>query len=104
MNFWKDKRAVVTGGAGFLGSFVVEKLRQRGCQQIFIPRSRDFEIESDTSQPDGQPRRCLDTSRAEREFGFKAKTNLREGLRSTIDWYESTRASHAVQAADSFGI
>jgi GDP-L-fucose synthase len=41
----------------------------------------------DTSKPDGQPRRRLDISRAEREFGFKAKTKFREGLRKTIDWY-----------------
>jgi GDP-L-fucose synthase len=43
----------------------------------------------DTSKPDGQPRRRLDISRAEREFGFKAKTKFREGLRKTIDWYLS---------------
>ncbi len=41
----------------------------------------------DVSRPNGQPRRKLDTSRAERSFGFKAKTNLREGLRRTIAWY-----------------
>lgn len=41
----------------------------------------------DTSKPDGQPRRCLDTSRAEKEFGFKAKTNFEKGLRRTIRWY-----------------
>jgi GDP-L-fucose synthase len=43
----------------------------------------------DTSKPDGQPRRRLDISRAEREFGFKAKTKFKEGLRKTIDWYLS---------------
>ncbi len=41
----------------------------------------------DTSKPDGQPRRCLDTSKAEKEFGFKAKTPFEEGLKKTIDWY-----------------
>jgi GDP-L-fucose synthase len=45
----------------------------------------------DTSKPDGQPRRCLDVSRAEREFGFKAKTDFREGLKRTIQWYEENR-------------
>ncbi len=44
----------------------------------------------DTSKPNGQPRRKLDTSRAEAEFGFIADTTFREGLRQTIDWYEST--------------
>jgi len=41
----------------------------------------------DTTKPDGQPRRCLDTSRAQKEFGFKAKTNFDEGLKNTIDLY-----------------
>jgi GDP-L-fucose synthase len=49
------------------------------------------EIIWDTSKPDGQPRRMLDTSKAEREFGFKAKTTFEEGLKKTIDWYLSTR-------------
>ena len=41
----------------------------------------------DSSKPDGQPRRCLDTSRAEREFGFRAKTGFEEGLKKTVEWY-----------------
>ena len=41
----------------------------------------------DSSKPDGQPRRCLDVSRALKEFGFKAKTNFDEGLKKTIQWY-----------------
>jgi GDP-L-fucose synthase len=41
----------------------------------------------DTSKPNGQPRRCLDVSRAEREFGFRAGTGLDAGLRRTIEWY-----------------
>ena len=47
----------------------------------------------DASKPDGQPRRCLDVSRAAKEFGFKAKTNFNEGLKKTIQWYinSSTR-------------
>ena len=45
------------------------------------------EIVWDTSKPDGQPRRCLDTSKAEKEFGFKAQTSLDEGLKKTIEWY-----------------
>jgi len=39
------------------------------------------------SKPDGQPRRCLDTTKAEREFGFTAKTPFEEGLTKTIEWY-----------------
>src|SRR6478672_3136123 len=43
-SFWPDKRVVVTGGAGFLGSFVVEQLRTKGCRQIIVPRSRDYDL------------------------------------------------------------
>ena len=45
------------------------------------------EIVWDTTKPDGQPRRCLETSKAEKEFGFKAKMGFEEGLKRTIEWY-----------------
>ncbi len=45
----------------------------------------------DTSKPDGQPRRMLDTSRAQKEFGFEAKTPFEEGLRKTIQWYVANK-------------
>jgi GDP-L-fucose synthase len=48
-------------------------------------------IVRDPSRPDGQPRRCLDTSRAKAEFGFVALTPFEEGLRKTIEWYENAR-------------
>jgi GDP-L-fucose synthase len=44
MEFWTGKRVTVTGGAGFLGSFVVAKLRDRGCRDIFVPRSREYDL------------------------------------------------------------
>ena len=44
MSFWSNKRIVVTGGFGFLGSFVVEKLKERGCRDIFVPRSKDYDL------------------------------------------------------------
>lgn len=50
-------------------------------------------IEWDTSKPNGQPRRCLDTQKAEQLFGFKAKMPFEEGLRRTIDWYRDARAA-----------
>lgn len=43
-DFWKDKKVIVTGGAGFLGSYVVAKLKRRDCQDIFIPRRRDYDL------------------------------------------------------------
>jgi GDP-L-fucose synthase len=54
----------------------------------------------DTSKPDGQPRRCLDTSKAEKEFGFKAKTNFEEGLKKTIEWYVENCEALARQKKD----
>ncbi|MEX0874598.1 MAG: GDP-L-fucose synthase [Actinomycetota bacterium] len=47
-------------------------------------------IEWDSSKPDGQPRRSLDTSRAEREFGFRASTSFDQGLRATVEWYKDS--------------
>src|SRR6266481_6269599 len=58
-----------------------------------IARIMDYkgEIQWDITKPDGQPRRMLDVTRAEREFGFKAKTNFEEGLKKKINWYLSER-------------
>jgi GDP-L-fucose synthase len=44
MSFWTDNRFVVTGGAGFLGSRVVDTMRQRGAEQIFVPRSAQYDL------------------------------------------------------------
>ena len=43
-SFWSNKRVMVTGGAGFLGAFVVGKLKKRGCQNIFIPQIQDYNL------------------------------------------------------------
>jgi len=43
-SFWKDKRVIVTGGAGFLGSFVVEKLKDRGTAEIIVPRIEEYDL------------------------------------------------------------
>ena len=44
--YWKDKKIIVTGGSGFLGSFVVEKLKQRGAADVFVPRSSHYDLRS----------------------------------------------------------
>ncbi|MBI4338195.1 MAG: GDP-L-fucose synthase [Chloroflexi bacterium] len=51
----------------------------------------------DPSQPDGQPKRYLDTTRAYREFGFRARMSLEEGLRKTIEWYRANRSLAAAR-------
>jgi GDP-L-fucose synthase len=58
----------------------------------------DGRISWDRSKPDGQPRRCLDTNKAKREFGFEAKTKLKDGLRKTIDWYVKNREHGQLQS------
>jgi len=75
----------VNVGAGYevpindLVAMVVEMTGYRG------------KVVRDLSKPDGQPRRCLDTSRAKEKFGFVARTPFEEGLRRTIAWYERAR-------------
>ena len=49
------------------------------------------EIRWDKSKPDGQPRRCLDVSKAKKEFGFEAKTGFEDGLKNMIEWYENNK-------------
>ena len=52
------------------------------------------EIRWNPAKPDGQPRRCLDVSKAEKSFGFRAQTSFEEGLRKTYDWYAELRDSN----------
>lgn len=82
-----DKPEPVNIGAGF--EITIKELVE------LIVKLTGFKgkITWDTSKPDGQPRRMLDTSRAEQEFGFKAATPFEEGLKKTIDWYISKRES-----------
>ena len=56
----------------------------------------------DASKPDGQPRRCLDITKAEKEFGFRAKTPFREGLTKTIHWYKIRYSSTTLRTETSF--
>jgi GDP-L-fucose synthase len=79
-----DKPEPVNIGAGFeikikdLVELIAELTGFRGA------------VRWDKSKPDGQPRRRLDVSKAKQEFGFEAKTDFREGLRKTIEWYGKT--------------
>ena len=65
-----------------------------------IARLTGFEGELiwDPTQPDGQPRRCLDVTRASREFGFQARIGFEEGLQETIEWYREQRLREALTA------
>ncbi|MDX6514408.1 MAG: GDP-L-fucose synthase [Gaiellaceae bacterium] len=73
-----------------------EEIRIRDLAEL-IGELTGFEGELvwDTTKPDGQPRRKLDTTRAEEQFGFHASTGLRDGLTRTIHWYREHRLSEA---------
>jgi GDP-L-fucose synthase len=59
------------------------------AERIAAVTEFDGRIVWDTTKPNGQPRRCLDVTRAEREFGFRASTTLDDGLKATIEWYRN---------------
>jgi len=76
-----NKPNPVNIGAGF-------EIKIKELVEIIVKlTSFEGKIVWDTAKPDGQPRRCLDTSKAEKEFGFIAKTDFFEGLKKTIEWY-----------------
>lgn len=77
-----QKEEPVNIGAGW--EISIKELTKLICQLM------DFkgEIRWDNVKPDGQPRRCLDVRKAEKEFGFKATTPFKEGLKKTIDYYK----------------
>jgi GDP-L-fucose synthase len=86
-----DKPDPVNLGAGF--EITIRELAELICALA----GYDGKIEWDTSKPDGQPRRCLDTTRAKRGFGFAARTDLREGLKRTIAWYSNERRQKPIR-------
>ncbi|HEX7489375.1 MAG TPA: GDP-L-fucose synthase, partial [Anaeromyxobacteraceae bacterium] len=80
-----DKSEPVNLGAAF-------EIRIRELVPVIARLCRfEGEIEWDTSRPNGQPRRMLDTSRALKEFGWKARIPFEEGLRETVAWFELHR-------------
>ena len=76
-----DKSDPVNLGSGM--EITIKDLIQLICELMNFKG----EIRWNSKMPDGQPRRSLDVSRAEREFGFRAKTDFRTGLKNTIEWY-----------------
>ncbi|MEK7630433.1 MAG: GDP-L-fucose synthase [Patescibacteria group bacterium] len=78
-----DKPDPINLGSGM--EISIKDLTEKVCKLVGFKG----EIKWDNSKPDGQPRRMLDTSKAEKEFGFRATTNFDEGLAKTIQWYES---------------
>jgi GDP-L-fucose synthase len=82
-----EKSEPVNLGAGF-------EIKIRDLVPLVARLCRfEGEIVWDTTKPDGQPRRMLDTSRALREFGWKAQIGFEEGLRETIAWFEQARGN-----------
>ena len=80
-----DKSDPVNLGAGF-------EIRIRDLVPLVARLCRfQGEVIWDTAKPNGQPRRMLDTSRAAREFGWKARTPFEDGLRETVEWFEGNR-------------
>ncbi|MGA1621999.1 MAG: NAD-dependent epimerase/dehydratase family protein, partial [Synechocystis sp.] len=76
-----DKADPVNLGTNF--EIAIKDLTELICELMAF----DGEIIWETDKPNGQPRRCLDTSKAKAEFNFEAQVSLREGLKNTIDWY-----------------
>jgi len=81
-----NKPEPVNLGAGF--EISIKQLTALICELAGF----QGEIEWDTSKPDGQPRRLLDTTLARKKFGFTATTDFKEGLSRTIEWYKKQRA------------
>ena len=77
-----NKPEPVNIGAGF-------EIKIRDLVKLIVELTGfEGKIRWNTNKPDGQPRRCLDVSKAKKEFGFEAKTSFREGLKKTIEWYK----------------
>ena len=93
-----DKSEPVNLGAGF-------EISIKDLVELIVELSGfKGKIVSDTSKPDGQPRRSLDISRAREEFGFEAQVPFEEGLRRTIEWYREVRAANQVSRTSWSGL
>ena len=87
-------RVLVTGGdnPGTINLGTGREIRIKDLAGL-IAEATGFrgEFTWDPTQPDGQPRRSLDVSRAKRRLGWRSTTSLEEGLRRTVDWYRAHR-------------
>ncbi len=91
-----DKSAPVNLGSG-------EEITIRNLVDLICKLGGfEGEIRWDTTKPDGQPRRCLDVTRARKEFGFSAETRLDEGLLETIHWYRNNCQSRQLTSSVSY--
>lgn len=70
----------------------------------FICKKFKGRIKWDTTKPYGQSRRCLDTNKAFKEFGFKAKTDFKEELKRTIEWYKSHYTPDSIQCHEKYRV
>jgi len=88
-----DDAEPVNVGAGF--EISIRDLAELVAEESGFAGTLTF----DRTKPDGQPRRSLDVTRAERAFGFRASTDFKDGLRRTIQWYRAQRAGPAAASA-----
>jgi hypothetical protein len=99
--YWHNRRVIVTGGAGFLGSFVLEKLNRRGAAEIFVPRIDDYNLvelgdiqrmfddalPSPASSPDCRQARQVPQARQDHDLACRSdRRQVRQGLPEGADY------------------
>ena len=92
MSYWKDKRVLVTGGASFIGSHVVDRLVKLGAKirvadDLFTPKSLNFDL----SKPVGVFSRAADLTRTRSVLNWEPNTSFQQGLQRTMAWYYETK-------------